>query len=188
MVGHLNALAVLTGQDVVGTVALIVDVLSAHQGSHAAICVVLFKVLAICSLVIVEVQQVVCSAALILLSCIEMVLFDLEDFLLASILCLHVSKAVHLTCVSLFAKMCPLVLNVLELVLANALVSHCEVLVKSFLLGDVMARSGIRVVNLSSIHELVVTACALSQSRILDQLFVFHSSLKIKRATRLVSV
>ena len=40
-----------------------------------------------------------------------------------------------------------------------------------------MGRSRIRVVHLGGVHVLVVTACALAQSRVLDQLFIFHRGL-----------
>ena len=35
--------------------------------------------------------------------------------------------------------------------------------------------------DLSGVNKLVVTACSFSESRVLDELFVFHSGLKLTR-------
>ena len=51
----LGTLSLLTWQDVVATVALVVDVFGLHQGSHSAVSVVLGQLVAIVSLPVVEV-------------------------------------------------------------------------------------------------------------------------------------
>ena len=76
---HLDALPLLTRQDVEATVALVVDVFGSHQGSHTAVLVVLGQLVAIVSLVVVQIEQVVRCAALVFLACIELILFDFKS-------------------------------------------------------------------------------------------------------------
>ena len=131
---HLDALPLLTRQDVVASIALVVDVFGSHEGSHAAVFVVLGQLVSIAGLVVVQVQQVVSCAALIFLARVELILFDFKSLSLFDILRLHVFKSVDLSGVALFAQMSPSILHMLELLLAYFLVSHCKILVESFLL------------------------------------------------------
>ena len=73
--------------------------------------------------------------------------------------------------------MCPSVLYVIELVLSDFLVSDSEVFIEALLLRDEMTRGRIRIMNLSGVHEFMVTACTFTQSRVLNQLLIFHCSL-----------
>ena len=75
MLGNVDAGSVLAGQNVVRAVALVINVLRAHQSSHSAVSVVLLQLLPIVVLVVVQIEEVVSRASLILLSCIELVLF-----------------------------------------------------------------------------------------------------------------
>lgn len=131
---HLDALTLLARQNVVPAVALVVDVFGSHQGSYAAVLVVLSQLVAIVGLVVVQVQQVVCCAALVFLACIELCFFDFESLSLFDIHRLHVFKSVDFSGVALFAQMGPSVLHVCELLLAHFLVGHCKILIESFLL------------------------------------------------------
>ena len=87
---HLNALALLSRQNVVSTVALIVNILGSHEGSNSAIFVILLQSLAILSVVVAQIEQVVGSTTLIFLACIEMILFDLQGSRFFLLLIFHV--------------------------------------------------------------------------------------------------
>ena len=131
---HLDSIAVSSSQDIVLTVALVVDVFGAHEGSHTAVLVVVLKGVAIVCLVVLLVQQVVSSSTMILLSCIELVFFDRENVLGSNIGLLHVFKSVHLSVITLFTKMSPAVLNVIKLRSTNFLIGNREVFIKPLLL------------------------------------------------------
>ena len=73
--------------------------------------------------------------------------------------------------------MCPSILNVIELLLSDFLVGDGKVFIEALLLRDEMTRGGVGVMNLSGVHEFMVTACAFSQSRILNQFLILHCSL-----------
>ena len=135
---HLNALALLSRQNVVSTVALIVNILGSHEGSNSAIFVILLQSLAILSVVVAQIQQVVGSTTLIFLACIEMILFDLQGSCFFLLLIFHVFKSVDFSLVALLAQVSPPVLNVLILLLANSLVGNSKVFVETLLLYQII--------------------------------------------------
>ena len=71
---------------------------------------------------------------MILLSCVEVVLFDFEDFSSSCIASLHVFKSLHFSAVALLTQVCPFVLNVFKLLLAHFLVCDGKVFVETLLL------------------------------------------------------
>ena len=71
---------------------------------------------------------------MILLSCVEVILFDFEDFSSSCIASLHVFKSLHFSAVALLTQVCPFVLNVFKLLLAHFLVCNGEVFVETLLL------------------------------------------------------
>ena len=73
----LNPVAIGACKYIVGSVALVVDVLGAHQSPYSAILVVLGQMVAIRSLIILLVQQVVSGTSMVFLSGIELFLLDL---------------------------------------------------------------------------------------------------------------
>lgn len=64
------------GQNIVATIAFIIDILRAHQSSDAAVLVILSKRLPVLSVVVFEVEEVVSSTAVVLLASIELGLLD----------------------------------------------------------------------------------------------------------------
>lgn len=131
---HLNALALLSRQNVVSTVALIVNVLGSHESTNSAIFIILLQCLAILSLVVAQIKQVVGRTTLIFLACIEMVLFDFQGGSFFLLLIFHVFKSVDFSLVALLAQMGPPVLNVLILLRTNSLVGNSKIFVETFLL------------------------------------------------------
>ena len=121
---NVDTVSVLAGQNVERAVALVVNVLRAHQSSHSAVSVVLLQLLPIVVLVVVQIEEVVCRASLILLSCIELVSFRLKDLSVLYITSLHVFKPADLTGVPFFAQVSPFVLYLLVFLLTDPLVSH----------------------------------------------------------------
>ena len=71
---------------------------------------------------------------MILLSCVEVVLFDFENFGSTRIASLHVFKSLHFSAVALLTQVCPFVLNVFKLLLAHFLVCDGKVFVETLLL------------------------------------------------------
>ena len=134
MLRDLNASAVLSSENIVASIALIVDVLGAHEGSHAAILVVLLQLLPLGCVVVPQVQWVVRCTALVLFASIEFIFLRLQDLSLLYFVCLHVFKSVDLSLVAFFTKMSPAVLDMRELCLPLLLISNSEVLVEPFLL------------------------------------------------------
>ena len=131
---NLNTVPLLTGQDVVGAISLVVDVFGSHEGSYAAVFVILRQALSVLRSVVVEIEQVVGGSTLVLLSSVEVVSFHFDHLLALHIHLFHAFKSVDFSVVSLFAQVGPLVLDVLELLGAHFLVCHREVLVESLLL------------------------------------------------------
>ena len=131
---HLDADAFLARENIVGAIALVVNVLGAHEGADAAVLVVLRQLLPIVRLVVVEVEQVVGGAPLILLPRIEVVPLHVDHLRLTHLRLLHVFKSVDFALESLLSEVGPLVLDVLEFLLTHALIRNGEVLVKSLLL------------------------------------------------------
>lgn len=79
--------------------------------------------------------------------------------------------------VALLSQVCVLILHFLKLLVANSLICDAEVFVEALLLADEVSRTWVWVVHLSTVHELVVTACALTQTSLLNSFLVFHRSL-----------
>lgn len=50
---HLDSLPILACQDIVASIALVIDVFGSHQGAHSAILIVLLQILTIVRLVVV---------------------------------------------------------------------------------------------------------------------------------------
>lgn len=92
VLGDLDALSSLASENVVAAITLVGDVLRAHHCSHLAVVVVVGQLLPILRLIVVQIQQVVRCAALILLSCIELVSFHGDDFGSTLVTLLHVFK------------------------------------------------------------------------------------------------
>ena len=134
MLWHLDSLSLLACENIVATIAFVVNILCSHKGPYAAVFVVLPQALSVLRLVVIEVEQVVCSASVIFLTRIEVVLFHFKHFCGTNVASLHVFKSLHFPLVALFAEVGPSVLNVFKLLLAHFLVSDSEVLVKSLLL------------------------------------------------------
>lgn len=84
--------------------------------------------------VVVEVQQIIGSASFVLLSCVEVVNFRLEDLILLLVQRLHVVEPLDLAVESLLPPLVVLRLNLLEFLRPHSLVCHCEVLVEPVLL------------------------------------------------------
>lgn len=135
--GHLDTLALLARQNVVRTIALVVDVFCAHQRTHPTVFIVLRQLVAPSSMIVVQIEQVVGRTALILLTRIELCLFHVEDLSVANISVLHVLESADFSLVALFSQVGPSVLHVFELLLAHALVRHREVLIETLLLYNV---------------------------------------------------
>lgn len=134
MCWHLNALPFFTSKDVVSAIGLIVDILGAHKSSHTAVFVILLQSLAVISLIVVEVEQIVSGTSMVFATSVEVVTLDCNDFMLACLLNFHVFKSLHFTLITLFTKMGPAVLHMLELLLSNFLISNRKVLVETLLL------------------------------------------------------
>ena len=73
----LDSIAIGACEYIVGSVALVIDVLGAHQSPYSAILIVLGQLVAIISLIILLVQQVISGTSMVLLSGIELILLDL---------------------------------------------------------------------------------------------------------------
>ena len=136
MLRNLNSVSILTRENIVRPIALIIDVLGAHKCANTAVVIVSLQVGAILVLIVVVVEQVVGGASLVFLTRVELVLLDLQHLGLLGFICLHVFKSTNLSGVSLFSKMGPSILDVLEVLLTNFLVCDGKVFVKSFLLRD----------------------------------------------------
>ena len=75
---------------------------------------------------------------MVLSTSVEVITLHRDDFLLTNVASLHVFKSVDLSSVAFLTKVRPTILNVLELLLANLLVSDSKVLIKTFLLCTCM--------------------------------------------------
>ena len=122
---------------------------------------------------------------MVLLASIELIFLDHEGRCLLCIHLFHVFKSTNLSIVSLFAQVGPPVLHMVVLLSSDLLISNGEILIEALLLTDEVARGGIWVMNLSRVDEFMVTACSLTESRVLDQFFIFHSSLEEKEEDKL---
>ena len=142
--GHLNTLTLLTRQNVVRAIALVVDVFCTHQRTNPTVFVVLRQLVAPRSFIVVEIEQVVGCTSLILLACIELSLFHFEDLCVANISVLHILKSADFSLVALFSQVGPSVLHVFVFLLAYALVRHSEVLIETLLLYSVSQQIQIR--------------------------------------------
>ena len=182
MLRNLNSASIFTRENIVRPIALIIDVLGTHKCANTAVVIISLQVGAILVLIVAVVEQIVGGAALVFLSCIELVLLDFEHLCLLNIVCLHVFKSADFSCVPLFSQVSPSILHMLELLMTNFLVCNGEIFIETLLLGDKVARCRVRVVHLGRVHIFVVTACTLAQSRILNQFFVFHGSLHSSKA------
>ena len=134
MLWDLDPAAVLSGKDIVSTIALIVDVLGSHEGANSAILIVLLEAITLCIIVVAMVEHVEGSTTVVLAACVEVILLDLDDLCLLCFGALHVFKSVDLSVEALFTKVCPSVLHMLKLLGPNSLVCDSEVLIKSLLL------------------------------------------------------
>ena len=134
MLWDLDPAAVLSSEDIVSTIALIVDVLGSHEGANSTVLIVLLEAIALIVGIVTMVEQVECSAAVVLAARIEVLLLDLDDCFLLSFGVLHVFKSVDLSVEAFFAEVRPSVLHMLELLGTNSLVCDSEVLIKSLLL------------------------------------------------------
>ena len=85
MLRNLNPASVLAGENIVRPIALIIDVLGSHKCANTAVVVVSLQVVAVRVFIVVVVEEIVGSAALIFLSCIELVLLDFEHLCLFDI-------------------------------------------------------------------------------------------------------
>ena len=56
MLRHLNAAPILASQDIVSSVALIIDILGAHQCTHAAVIIVSLQLVAVRVRIVIVVQ------------------------------------------------------------------------------------------------------------------------------------
>ena len=130
----LDPAAVLTGQDVVSTVALIVDVLGSHEGANTTVLIVLLEAVTLWVRIVAMVEQVEGSTTVVLAASVEVILLDLDDLCLLNLLALHVFKSVDLSGEALFAEVGPPVLHMLEILGSYLLVCDSEVLIKSLLL------------------------------------------------------
>ena len=147
MLRDLDPVAVLASEDVVSTVALIVDVLGSHEGANSAVLVVLLEAIALCVAIVAMVEQVEGSAAVVLAAGVEVLLLDLDDCLLLNLRALHVFKSVDLSGEAFFAEVRPSVLHMLELLGSNSLVCDSEVLIKSLLLYNTINRFSVSQVS-----------------------------------------
>jgi hypothetical protein len=178
MLRYLYSASIFTGENIVGPIALVIDISCAHQGTHAAIIIIRLQVVSVVVLIVVVVQKVVRSSPLIFLACIKLVPLNVYDLSRLNFTSFHVFKSVNLPGEPLFTQVRPSVLNMCMLLLTNLLIGHGEILIEALLLGDEVAGGWVGVVHLGSVDIFMVTACALAQSRILNQLLIFHGSLK----------
>ena len=137
----LNACTIFTREYIVGPIALLIDVLCAHQGPHTAVFVVLGQLLPIVSRVVVQVQKVVGGATLVFLACIVVGLFSFQLLSLLYFSLLHGFKSFDFSLVPFLTQIGPPVLHMFILLLTHFLVRHCEVLVKSLLLCTVSIKN-----------------------------------------------
>ena len=129
----LDAISFSACEYVKPTVASIIQVLSTHQSSNSRLFIALLQLLSVFRLVIVKIKQIIGSASLILLSCIEMIDLSLQNGILLSFHRLHVFKPLDLTVESILSTCVMFLLHLLELLLPHLLVSDCEILVESVL-------------------------------------------------------
>ena len=130
----LDPATVLSSKDIVSTVALIVDVLGSHEGANSAVVIVLLEAITLWVCIVIMVEQVEGSAAVVLAARIEVLFLDLDDCILLRFRAFHVFKSVDLSVEAFFAEVRPSVLHMLELLGSNSLVCDSEVLIKSLLL------------------------------------------------------
>ena len=134
VVGHRDTLAHLARENIILAIAAVVDVLRAHQGTHAAVVVVLLQLRPLVRLVVIQVQQVVRRATLVLLARVEVIALRLQNLLLLHFSSLHVFEALDFPVEPLVAQVGQLVLDVFVLAGADALLRDSEVLIEAFLL------------------------------------------------------
>ena len=134
MLWDLDPAAVLSSEDIVSTIALIVDVLGSHEGANTAVLIVRLKATALSVCIVAMVEQVEGSATVVLAARIEVLLLDLDDCILLRIRALHVFKSVDFSGEAFFAEVRPSVLHMLELLGSYSLICDGEVLIESLLL------------------------------------------------------
>ena len=113
MLWDLDPAAVLSSEDIVSTIALIVDVLGSHEGANSAILIVLLQAITLCIIVVAMVEHVEGSTTVVLAASIEVLLLDLDDCILLRFRALHVFKSVDLSVEAFFAEVRPSVLHML---------------------------------------------------------------------------
>ena len=134
MLWDLDPAAVLSSEDIVSTIALIVDVLGSHEGANTAVLIVRLEATALSVGIVAMVEQVEGSATVVLAARIEVLLLDLDDCILLRIRALHVFKSVDFSGEAFFAEVRPSVLHMLELLGSYSLICDGEVLIESLLL------------------------------------------------------
>lgn len=134
MCRHLDALPLSSRQNVKSSVPSVVEVLCAHQCPDPRLLIVLFELLAVRRLVVIQVEQVVGSSALVFLACVEVINLSLKHSVLLLVVGLHAFKPVHLSRVSLLPSGIMFCLLLSELRLSHLLVCHREILIESILL------------------------------------------------------
>ena len=155
-----------------------------------AILVELGESLAFIGVVVTQVEQVVGCASFVLLTCIKVVNFSLQRLLNMRVCRLHLLKPCHLSVEILLALIGVAVLYLLEFLLADFLVSHCEVLVEPLLFcvqlliigyvhgltGDEVSRDRVGIAHFCGIYKLMVPACPFLKPSYFDSFFVTHGS------------
>lgn len=122
MLGHLDPAPVLPSENIVRTIALIIDVFGAHERPDPAVLVVRLQVRPVRVLVVVVVEEVVGRATLVFLASVELGFLDVEHLRLFDFTILHVFKSADLSVVSFLTEMSPSVLHMLVLLLSNFLI------------------------------------------------------------------
>jgi len=173
---NLHMLSLFTCENIKSTVAFIIHVFGADHSTHPSIVLHLCQLLSLRGWIVVETDQVISCPTLVLLASIKVVSLSRNHLLLLYIITLHIFKSLDLSLKSLLSQMSILVHIVLKLLLSDLGVGHWEVLVESLLLGDEVRRVWVWVVHLGAVYEFMVTACPLTESCLLDSLFIFHSS------------
>jgi hypothetical protein len=123
--------AVLSGYRIVGVVIPLVEYLGPHQCAHAGIGIYLLESVSVLVPLIVQIDDVICGAALVLLSCTKYLSFHLDAHFLLRFLVLHVVPSVEVALHALLPQVVVRVLLFINMHFAHTAICNSEILVKT---------------------------------------------------------
>lgn len=132
MIRHTDGLSDFSSQNIETIIVLLIEVLTPHHCSHLCIIINHFQFLSIFILVIVKVDNIVCSTTLVLFACLVQVNSGSESVHFLLLVLFHVFPSLLLSLKSFFSQMTKFSMLLIHVGLSHFLIKHCKIFVKPF--------------------------------------------------------